>query len=70
VKLGYNEHAWDRPKLTICDQKFQLYSFINDIVKIDSRTWSFCLYKYVQNGLSYPGKQGNWTQAVLKEMIS
>ncbi len=27
------------------------------IVKIDSRTWSFCLCHYVQNGLSYSGKE-------------
>jgi len=28
-----------------------------DIVKIDSRTRSFCLCQYVQNSLSYPGKE-------------
>jgi len=27
------------------------------IVKIDSRTQSFCLCQYVQNGLSYPGEE-------------
>jgi len=31
--------------------------FLHTIVKIDSRTWSFCLCQYVQNGLSYPGKE-------------
>jgi len=28
-----------------------------DIVKIDSRTRSFCLCQYVQNGISYLGKE-------------
>jgi len=27
------------------------------IVKIDSRTRSFCLHQYVQNGLSYSGEE-------------
>jgi len=30
---------------------------MNSIVKIDSRTWSFCLCQYVQNGLSYLGEE-------------
>ncbi len=31
--------------------------FIISIVKIDSITRSFCLHQYVQNGLSYLGKE-------------
>jgi len=33
------------------------HCFERSIVKIDSITWSFCLLHYVQNGLSYLGKE-------------
>jgi hypothetical protein len=31
--------------------------FLHFIVKIDSRTWSFCLCQSVQNGISYPSEE-------------
>jgi len=33
------------------------FDLIKSIVKIDTITWSFCHYHYVQNGLSYPGEE-------------
>ncbi len=39
--------------------------FTISIVKIDSRTQPFCLCQYVQNGLSYSGKE-TWPKLCLK----
>jgi len=51
---------WGTQKKTL---KKDFYSFIQildasvTVVKMDSRSWSFCLHHYVQNNLSYPGKE-------------
>jgi len=42
-----------------------MVSYTHYIVKIDSRTQSFCLCQYVQNGLSYSGKE-TWPKLCLK----
>jgi len=42
---------------TVPDSWISFASFYDFIVKIDSRTRSFCFRHYVQNGLSYSGEE-------------